>query len=436
MRQLYQAGTNSSNFEARGSKLRIAWIVPGFQANEQDRCIPALTDLAHGIAAEHDLSVFALQYPGREDVYQIGKVKIYSFRSAPLAAVPKVRQIGPLWRARQRLLEEHKAAPFDAVHGFWAAEPALLALQVRKSLQMPAVVSVMGGEAVSLPEIGYGAYRHRLDRFYLRYALRHADYLTAGSQTLADYLSRGLGVRGWGSGIGDLGAGFARDNPLPKFVEAGFTRDKGLRVLPLGVDTGKFYSEERNFSANTVSLLAVGSLLPVKGHANLVRAFFQIVKQRPDLDLRLRIVGEGICRAELERIITEPGLAGKVVLAGAVAPEQMPEEYRAAELFALSSYYESQCVALCEALACGLPVLASPVGLAPELLEQSAIGELAASNQPEALAAALLRLLERQQKWPAMSRAARQLAEERLSLQVCTSRFINMYRDIVKAKLR
>ena len=77
MRQLYQAGTNSSNFEARGSKLRIAWIVPGFQANEQDRCIPALTDLAHGIAAEHDLTVFALQYPGREDVYQIGKVKIY-----------------------------------------------------------------------------------------------------------------------------------------------------------------------------------------------------------------------------------------------------------------------------------------------------------------------------------------------------------------------
>ena len=81
------------------TSLRLGWIVPGFQANAEDRCIPALTDLAHLIAAEHDLTVFALQYPGREDAYKIGNVKIRSFQPGPLASIPKLRQIGPFWRA-------------------------------------------------------------------------------------------------------------------------------------------------------------------------------------------------------------------------------------------------------------------------------------------------------------------------------------------------
>ncbi len=454
-------------------RLKLAWVVPGFQASEYDRCIPALTDLAHQVAERHDLTVVALQYPGREDCYKVGALKIYSFKPGPPAAVPKLRQVGPLWRARRALQAEHRSQPFDVVHAFWAAEPAWLALQTRTSMEgrPPIVVSVMGGEAVALPKIGYGAYRHRLDQFYLNYAVRQADYLTAGSQTLADllksrYPSRKIGLLSMinsslrkrigkpnpysdneahpvGRGRVSLpnsvhdngtsvGGGCALDNHPPQnnFVGGGCALDNRLRVLPLGVNTEIFSPAQPRPPSKIIKILAVGSLLPVKGHANLICAFALARLQLPDLELQLKIVGEGICRPELEKLVAALGLSKNITLAGTILPERMPDKYRAADLFVLSSYYESQCVALCEALACGLPVLAAPVGLAPELLDTVKIGQLANSNQPEDLAAALLQILDRRANWPEMSNAARRLAEERLSLQACTSGFLEMYNQL------
>src|SRR4051812_36090432 len=97
--------------------MRIVWIVPGFQSDATDRCIPALTDLAHRVAKDHQLKVYALQYPGREDCYRVGAVEIRSFKHGPKVARPAT-----LARA-VRLLRQEKA---DVVHAFWAAEPALV----------------------------------------------------------------------------------------------------------------------------------------------------------------------------------------------------------------------------------------------------------------------------------------------------------------------
>lgn len=418
-------------------RLRLAWIVPGFQANAQDRCIPALTDLAHGVAERHDLSVFALQYPGREDFYQVGSVKIHSFRAGPPANIPKLRQIGPFWRARQSLLAEDKQQPFDLIHSFWAAEPGLLAGWTRPGLtkKPPLVVSIMGGEPVALPNIGYGAALHRLDRFYLTQSLRRADIVTVGSETLAGIISSKFTHRATlRAEVQPLGHPSGRSSKSGKRA-----LDIGhwiLDTLPLGVNLERFapgnYSSADSPPETKITILAVGSLLPVKGQANLIRAFKQVLQQQPEIDLNLRIIGQGICNAELARLIAELNLGERVKLIGAVAPAQMPQEYRQAQIFALSSYYESQCVALCEAMASGLPVVSAPVGLAPELLREGRAGELADSNQPEVLAAALTRLLARRVEWPEMGRAARHIAEARLSLKVCTARFLDMYEAAIQ----
>lgn len=395
--------------------MRLAWIVPGFQASADDRCIPALTDLAHRVAERHDLTVFALQYPGRENAYKVGQVKIRSFRPGPPSAIPKLRQLGPFWRAYQSVQSEDRRQPFELLQAFWAAEPALLAGWVRPGLakQPPLVVSLMGGEVAALPEIGYGAVLRRLDRFYLGQAIRQADCLTTGSQTLANLLKARY--------------------PILQI------ENKQVKILPLGVDTARFIPvlapAIECTQAEAINILTVGSLLPVKGHANLLKAFVQVLQARPDLNLKLRIVGQGGCKLELEKFVSDAGLTERVTLAGSVPPEQMPGEYQKADLFVLPSYYESQCVALCEALASGLPIASAPVGLAPELIasasreskNESKIGELAESNQPSALAAALLRLLQRRHQWPTMSQAARQLAEEQLSLEICTERFLKVY---------
>jgi glycosyltransferase involved in cell wall biosynthesis len=368
--------------------MKISWIVPGFQSDPNDRCIPALTDLAHRVAQEHELQVFALQYPGREDCYRIGRVQIRSFAAGRL---PRLGRVMPLARAIKAVASQ----PADLLHAFWAAEPALVGATAAKLSGRKLIAACMGGEPVYLSEINYGAANKALDRLYLQLAVRGANVLTAGSQVQADLL------------------------------KAKFGKQVCPVVMPLGVDLSRFTAPKvgkQALPANPL-VLAVGSLLPVKGHANLIKA----VSRLPHL--RLRIVGEGPGRATLQNLISELKLVGRVELAGAVPAESMPDEYQRADLLALSSYYESQCVALLEGLACGLPVVAAPVGIAPELLADSQAGELAQDNSPEALAAAITRLLARREEWAELQAEA-VAAAAKVSLEVCAQRLSKLYSSL------
>lgn len=372
--------------------MKVSWIVPGFQSDANDRCIPALTDLAHRIAQECQLKVYALQYPARRDCYRIGQVEIQSFNGGRWTKLPKLGRIGPLLAALRAIQNE----PGDLLHAFWAAEPVLPGIFASRLSGRKLVISCMGGEAVYLPEIRYGAACHWLDRRYLQLAVKEADRLTCGSETLS-----GIMTTRFGSSV----------NPL---------------VLPLGVDTIRFtppYSASKTLP-DCPLILAVGSLLPVKGFASLLNAVAELPQ------VKLRIAGDGPERDRLEQIIKNSGLQSRVELAGQVAPEMMPDEYRRADLLVVSSYYESQGVALLEGMACGLPVVAAPVGLAPQLLGDSAAGELAWSNAPEDLAASIQRLLERRADWAKLREAAR-AAAEKFSLERCSQNFLELYRSIL-----
>jgi GalNAc-alpha-(1->4)-GalNAc-alpha-(1->3)-diNAcBac-PP-undecaprenol alpha-1,4-N-acetyl-D-galactosaminyltransferase len=101
------------------------------------------------------------------------------------------------------------------------------------------------------------------------------------------------------------------------------------------------------------TLLAVGRLEAQKDHATLIRAFAALADRCPDW--RLRIVGEGSLRGALERQVRELGLEGWVSLPGATA--DIEREYEAAQLFVMSSTYESFGLTTAEALGHGLPVI-------------------------------------------------------------------------------
>lgn len=374
--------------------MKIIWIVPGFQSDATDRCIPALTDLAHRVVREHELKVFALQYPARQDCYRVGAVEVQSFRPGPPARVRKLARLIPLGRALQLI---HREAG-DVIHAFWAAEPALVGVAATRWRRRPLIVSCMGGEPVYLPQIGYGAAGKWLDRSYLRLAVGGAQVITAGSEGQAALLKARFGER---------------ISPV---------------VMPLGVDLARFQAPVAGKPLSDFPLvLAVGSLLPVKGHANLIEA----VARLPHL--RLKIVGEGPERPRLQAMIEGLGLEERVCLAGAVEPELMPAEYAAADLLALPSYYESQCVALLEGLAGGLPVVAGPVGLAPSLLTGTKAGELAPDNSPTSLVLALERLLARREEWPRLCQVARAAAEG-FSLDICADRLIRLYTALLEKR--
>ncbi|HND30836.1 MAG TPA: glycosyltransferase, partial [Myxococcota bacterium] len=134
---------------------------------------------------------------------------------------------------------------------------------------------------------------------------------------------------------------------------------------------------------HTPMFLSAGRLNPQKDHAGLIDAF----ARQPHG--RLYIAGEGELREALEQQIQRAGLSQRVVLLG--VRRDMPRWMAAADAFVLSSRYEGNPLVVMEAMAAGLPVVATAVGCVPELVMKDT-GILVPPGDPQRLAEALDRL--------------------------------------------
>lgn len=134
---------------------------------------------------------------------------------------------------------------------------------------------------------------------------------------------------------------------------------------------------------SSFTLFSVGNLLPVKNHAMLLHAFAQLASRQPDV--RLRLAGHGPLRGELEQLAAELDIAERVAFLGEIAPSEVRAEMLAADCLALPSRYETFGVVLIEAMACGLPIVATQRG-GPETIVTPETGILVAPDNEAALA--------------------------------------------------
>jgi len=156
-------------------------------------------------------------------------------------------------------------------------------------------------------------------------------------------------------------------------------------------------------------VLGVGRLVAQKDFATLVRAFARVRAQR---DARLLVLGEGPERPALEKLAAELGVAADVRLAGQVAAA--PAYMARAAVFALSSAWEGFGRVLVEALAVGCPVVSTDCPSGPrEILAGGAFGPLVPVGDAEALAAAIVSVLERPPDRHALRQRAREFTLER-----------------------
>jgi glycosyltransferase involved in cell wall biosynthesis len=164
------------------------------------------------------------------------------------------------------------------------------------------------------------------------------------------------------------------------------------RVVPNVVDTTVFHppAEQRpSPQGRPIRLLNVASLDEKKRHADLVRAVAAARAQ--GADVHLDIVGDGRLEAELRGLVRDLGLDRVVRLLGPRSPEQVAELMRAADAFVLASRFENLPVVLLEAMASGLPAIATAVGGVPEVVDEDT-GILVEPCRVEQLAAAIVRL--------------------------------------------
>lgn len=176
---------------------------------------------------------------------------------------------------------------------------------------------------------------------------------------------------------------------------------------------------------------SVGRLQTVKGHAHLIRSFAAFVREDAEAarGARLAIVGGGPLHAELTALIQEEGLDGKVWLAG--ERSDVPEVMRSFDVFVLPSIAEGISNTLLEAMASGLPVIATDVGGNPELVDAGRTGLLAPSGDIPRLAAAMRQLFHAPDAAVEMGRAGRARVLAEFSLDAMVGAYLSLYRELV-----
>jgi teichuronic acid biosynthesis glycosyltransferase TuaC len=180
-----------------------------------------------------------------------------------------------------------------------------------------------------------------------------------------------------------------------------------IRAIPNGCDASLFHPGDRSAARRALGVaedaevvLYVGRLVAEKGLRELLQASRRLVAQRPRA--RVVLVGEGPLRGELDAALAaDPSLP--LQLAGAQAPAEVARWMVAADVVTLPSYSEGHPNVLVEALACGRPVVATPVGGIPEVVD-AANGVLVPTRDADALAAALVQALERNWDEAALAR--------------------------------
>lgn len=202
-----------------------------------------------------------------------------------------------------------------------------------------------------------------------------------------------------------------------------------IRVIYNGVDTTAYHPASREERAAARALLgipvgdtvlmAVGSLKPLKGIDGLLRAAAPML--RAEASARLVLIGEGPDRAGLEALATELGIGARVLFAG--LRDDVDVMLRAADLLVLPSHTEALPTVIIEAMASGLPVVATRVGGVPELVEPDRSALVVVPGDEAALRAAIDRVLADPALRAALGARGRAIAEERFRIEaMCAAR--------------
>jgi glycosyltransferase involved in cell wall biosynthesis len=244
----------------------------------------------------------------------------------------------------------------DVIHAHWIVPTGFVAVLVGRLLGIPVITTVHGGDAFSL--------RSSVFRWLKKFTLKNSAMWTSNTRSTAAAAARGFSI----------------DAP---------------KIIPMGVDVQLFASGNRALQRAGLGdreriILFVGRLVEKKGCEVLIKAFRHVVGTSPD-KIMLWIVGDGDEKQALMDLVEARGLSESVCFFGMQPNERLPDIYSAADLFVLPSIEdgkgdtEGQGVVLLEAMAGGVPVIASRVGGVEETIDEGTTGWLVKPSDPGAL---------------------------------------------------
>jgi glycosyltransferase involved in cell wall biosynthesis len=399
-----------------GRPLQLLFLTQTYPRFEGDTAGPFIRDLARGLVRGGDrVTVLTPHAEGVATSWDDGGVEVVSFRYAPerhevlgygrsLEADEKVKGkaalAAPLYalaarRAVRRQLAERR---FDLVHAHWIVPNGIVAAAVGG--RTPLAIGLHGSDVFLAEKAGV--------RTLARWALSRTRLLTGCSPELVDRV-RALG----------------------------FPAERS-RVIPYGVDVAAFspaperrslWRERLGVPEAAPLLLGVGRMATKKGFQVLIEVLPALLAEFPEL--RVVLAGGGDLLAGFRAAVRPWGT--QVHLPGPVLRDTLPDLYRAADLFALPAVHDGKGNVdglpnvILEAMASGLPVVASGISGIPLAVEDGRTGLLVPERDPEALLDALRRLLADPAAARSMGERGRGRAEAELTWDAVAARYREGY---------
>jgi colanic acid/amylovoran biosynthesis glycosyltransferase len=411
------------------------------------RQITGLIDLGHAVDIYADTRV-----DGSLPVHaQVGKYRLMArttFMDMPPETAPWEMPVWPLW---ERTWPPGSTDPIPNLRRLARAFPKLARCLVQAPMLTHQVLrkSEYGYQSASLSSV------YRLSRLLQsrgRYDVLHAHFgPVANSFRFAQQLFgapmivsfHGYDFSSWprqqGPGayqrLFETAAAFTvnSDYTCKRVEQLGCPSSK-IQKLPMGLNPDEYVFRERTLlPGESFGIVTVGRLVEIKGHEHGIRAVAALREKLPDV--HYDIVGDGPLRSKLERLVGELGQERHVTLHGALADNQVKALLERAHVFMLASISvdgaaEGQGLALQEAQASGLPVIATDHGAFSEGILPGESGYLVPERNIAALAGRLEHLARHPELWPAMGRAGRKFVERHYDIRELNLRLIDLYNRV------
>jgi glycosyltransferase involved in cell wall biosynthesis len=365
------------------TRKRIAVITHGgIIGGDFNQGVPALVELFGRLGERYDITVYQAARPESPAPARPFAVRTFGRRLA-----------NP--RLFLALLRDHTRHPYELVHGLWGGS-GYIAVWAARLLRVPSVVTLLGGEVANLPEIAYGGLTDKRKARRLEHVCDRATTVVT----------------------------------LSRFQDAKLKEVHAVdsSVVPLGVDTQRFAFQDRPIEV-PCQFIHVANLTEVKDQTTLIKTFALL---RARIDCRLTIVGPDHLGGELHRLVDSMGLNRDVTFTGAVRHAELPRYFERADVLLHTSLYESLAVVALEAMASGVVVCGTAVGILSDL---NGVGCLAvAPGDSVELAQGVLRLLADPKELARMRHRAREWIAEH-SIDATASAYSRIYEDSIDAHI-
>ena len=298
------------------------------------------------------------------------------------------------------IVEEHKREPFDVLHAYFLTQAGFVAAYAGKYLNVPSVVSIRGND-IERAAFDPSRFSHTM------YALQNAGAVTTNASELA--------------------------RKAKAFI------DREIILIPNGVDTEHFKPMGRNEAlAETLGLEEktkeercavigfVGELREKKGLKILLPAYAQVNKK---ISIALLIVGD-VRQGEDKQTFDEFRVSNpdsRITLTGYVTHNDLPSYYSLIDIFIHPSLRDGMPNAVLEAMACGKPVIATPVGGVPDVITDGENGSIVPVNDAGILSNAIIRLLEEESLRNRLGKSAREHIQKEFTLEKELNANLNVY---------